>query len=342
MQQSTERYISVDLLRLSITQESQKHGNELKELTTPFKTKIFTAIEILKKKKRPDTKSIFEYLKKNERTGISENQVEEYLNQMINLNVIFNKKTDRGLDSFYKTAEKDDEIPLDLSYLTESNHSNIEKKIQYGLSEILIPLAIPIERNIQTPSMQSTQNIPTEIVNEQLIWKIKAQLSALKSLVNCKISIIDKRLNTFSDTLNHVLKNLEISQNSNTDLLKENVKYFKKELNSKNELIKSLIDTQIAILDTMEKPKGSKEKGHLQVEPSSILTPVQQENQSSHKNTIYVGNLDSNVSIKDIYELFGLKSTAYLRTNCYVDFPLNQQTQKNQRSCLYNSTKTRL
>ena len=34
------------------------------------------------------------------------------------------------------------------------------------------------------------------------------------------------------------------------------------------------------------------------------------------------------MSIEDIYELFGLKSTAYLRSNCHVDFPLNQQTQK--------------
>ena len=107
-------------------------------MTTPFKTKIFTAIEILRKekKKRADTKSIFEYLKKNdETTDISENQVEEYLNRMIKLNLIFNKKTNQGLDSFYKTTEKNEEIPLDLSYLTESNHSNIGKEIsQYNLS----------------------------------------------------------------------------------------------------------------------------------------------------------------------------------------------------------------
>ena len=64
----------------------------------------------------------------------------------------------------------------------------------------------------------------------------------------------------------------------------------------------------------------------MQVQPSPILTLVQQENQSYHKNTIYVGNLDSNVSIEDIYDIFGLKSTAYLRTDCHLDFPLNQQT----------------
>ena len=103
------------------------------------------------------------------------------------------------------------------------------------------------------------------------------------------------------------------------------MEYLKKELNSKDEeLIKSLIDTQIAILDTTGKNKRNEEKGHLQVEPSPILTPVQQKNQFYHKNTIYVGNLDSNVSTEDIYNFFGLKSTAYLHTNCHVDFPLNQ------------------
>ena len=40
----------------------------------------------------------------------------------------------------------------------------------------------------------------------------------------------------------------------------------KKELNSKDELIQSLTDTQIAILETVGKSKRNEEKGHLQVE----------------------------------------------------------------------------
>ena len=104
------------------------------------------------------------------------NHIEEYLSQMINLNLIFLKKVDEGLDLFYKTKEKDDAIPLEISYLTESNHSNIgEKNSQYDLSEILSRSVIPTETNIQTPSIQSTQNVPMETVNEQLIWKIEAQ-----------------------------------------------------------------------------------------------------------------------------------------------------------------------
>ena len=91
----------------------------------------------------------------------------------------------------------------------------------------------------------------------------------------------------------------------------------KKELNSKDELIQSLTDTQIAILETIGKSKRNEEKGHLQVESSLSLTPVHQENQSYHKNTIYTRNIDSNVSIED--ELSGLKSAAYLRANCHGD-----------------------
>ena len=78
------------------------------------------------------------------------------------------------------------------------------------------------------------------------------------------------------ENLNQVLRNLEISQNSNTDLLKENVEYLKKELNSEDELIKSLIDTQTAILKTIRKSKRNKEKGRFQVEASPILTTVQE------------------------------------------------------------------
>ena len=66
----------------------------------------------------------------------------------------------------------------------------------------------------------------------------------------------------------------------------------------------------------------------MQVEPSPILTTVQQDNQSYYKNIIYVGNLISNVSTEDIYIFFGLKLTVYLHKNCHADFPLNQQTQK--------------
>ena len=101
MQQSVEREIRAAFQRLPVTLDTSTHRNLIKEMATPFKTKIFTAIKIL-----------------CEKTNLS-----------------FNKKTDQVFDSFHKRIEKDGEIPLGLSYLTESNHSNIgEEKSHYGPS----------------------------------------------------------------------------------------------------------------------------------------------------------------------------------------------------------------
>ena len=70
------------------------------------------------------------------------------INWIINVNLTFNEKTGQEFDSFYKTTEKNNEIPLNLSYLIESNHSNIgEENSQHDLSEILSQQAIPIEKN---------------------------------------------------------------------------------------------------------------------------------------------------------------------------------------------------
>ena len=42
---------------------------------------------------------------------------------------------------------------------------------------------------------------------------------------------------------------------------------------------------------------------------------------------LFVGNLNVNVTIDDVYELFGLKTTKYLRSNTYVEMPLNSNGQ---------------
>ena len=42
---------------------------------------------------------------------------------------------------------------------------------------------------------------------------------------------------------------------------------------------------------------------------------------------LFIGNLNLNVTIYDIYELFGLKTTKYLHSNTYVEMPLNRNGQ---------------
>ena len=42
---------------------------------------------------------------------------------------------------------------------------------------------------------------------------------------------------------------------------------------------------------------------------------------------LFIGNLNVNVTIDDIYKLFGLKTTKYLSSNAYVEMPLNRNGQ---------------
>ena len=51
----------------------------------------------------------------------------------------------------------------------KTNQIQEKKNSQYDYSEMFIQSAISIERNIQMPSMQSTQNVPMNTVNEQLV-----------------------------------------------------------------------------------------------------------------------------------------------------------------------------
>ena len=80
--------------RNAITQKSRIIGTERTSSTTSFKTYIFCSNRSFAQRKEgtPQYKIHIEHLKKNETSDISENEIEEYLNQIIDLNLFFNKK----------------------------------------------------------------------------------------------------------------------------------------------------------------------------------------------------------------------------------------------------------
>ena len=88
---------------------------------------------------------------------------------------------------------------------------------------------------------------------------------------------------------------LKQNDNRDIDMLENNISFLQQELRSKKELIKSLMDTQTMVLETISKQNQFKAK------------------------KIYIGNLNENVTNEDIYKLFGLKTTEYLRQTSIVD-----------------------
>ena len=54
-------------------------------------------------------------------------------------------------------------------------------------------------------------------------------------------------------------------------------------------------------------------------------------------DTLYVGNLSEDINESDLFELFGLRTTNYLRDNSDVQIPLSENTGKKKRLCLCKS-----
>ena len=195
------------------------------------------------------------------------------------------------------------------------------------------------------------------------ISKLEAQLSAIKSYINCEVSILANKNESISNDFEKRITTLLGKEKSKLEILQQNMTLLQNEL-SKNEIIKSPIEIQSSIIYRMPKNTSTSENySHIQRQSLHHLQPQseqrdpdvhsrcqqprnQQNNETqkhdeSYKNNrtqqhaqqqnqldkLFIGNLNVNVTIGNIYELFALKTTKYLRSNTYVEMPLNRNGQ---------------
>ena len=209
---------------------------------------------------------------------------------------------------------------------------------------------------------------------------IDAKFSALKGYIDCEISIPNSKFDLFIDSLKETITKIEKRENNNIKVLQKNIPFPQKELLTKNDLIKSLIETQAvaleAIINLKEKPQARQElsniaykqqiqqhhQGHQNNHQKFLKNTKQQQNHhhqflnqrqqqelqkereqqqldgkqqqqqqqqqlqqqqqklNSHQSkTIFVSNFHQSVTVDDRFELFGLRSTNYLRNNCHIE-----------------------
>ena len=208
--------------------------------------------------------------------------------------------------------------------------------------------ATPHPDNILTNEI----NIPTPRNN---VWKYEAKISALKSYVQCELSTLHNKIDRFMETFNKTISNFETKP---YEILQDNIECLQNEPRSKDEIIKTLMETQAAVLENLPLRKqplqtvhstsfhdsSQKDVNHLNKDITFKRQANQEyNNQSQHcvvdtqyeivskqqirkhyqkskqEKTLYIGNLNKDVKVQDLIELFGFNATTYLQENCRVE-----------------------
>ena len=193
---------------------------------------------------------------KSEASNADKNLIETIIAELTKQNVIINKKTCHGLDSFYKSSTTKKSIDFAVIKPSPSKSSNIlndkltpQKQLTKSLSQsfseisgnllnINTPLAgtfsenrrgktasqtednLSIDKNLETSLLDTAPQIQTKICTQlpentdsnstrppcSKVFKIKAQLSALKSYVSCQISSFHSKIESISQSLQGTLE----------------------------------------------------------------------------------------------------------------------------------------
>ena len=219
------------------------------------------------KKKRPDLNSIYEHFCKSGGSNISKDTIHSIISELIKQNVLENKKSAYG-DAFRIIGETDIKSSEQLTFCNiNDNCDHQSNQDDSGTSIInLQPFTVEeqdvtpppsptneitpeITLNVNTPLPQNKSNISFE-EHQQFIYRIEAQMSALKSHMKCELSTMSSKIDSLSEFVNTKINNLN-DQQKFFETLRENIKLLQMELQTKNDIIKNLLDTQSAVVDSL-------------------------------------------------------------------------------------------
>ena len=108
---------------------------------------------------------------------------------------------------------------------------------------------------------------------QKSMLKIEAQLSVLKSYLDCELSTLTSKIDAFSDLLKNALANLQKREShyANTDLLQQNITSLENELQSKDKIFQSPLENQNALTNSLSNLTAK------QLEPIVNLSEQQQQ-----------------------------------------------------------------
>ena len=178
-------------------------------------------------------------------TNVDRDFIETIAVELVNKSIIFTKPTEQGLDSYFAVNAKENPEVTDSNIGDENVDSS--SNISFGINktssnentEIIDNISPVPSHNIITPLLVKHGQSNTELQTlKNYILKIEAQMYALKSHVKCELSTLANKTETMSLNLWKTVNAQQENINKIVELL---ISYLQKELNSKNETIRSLL-----------------------------------------------------------------------------------------------------
>ena len=252
-----------------------------------FKPKILEAINHLKgiSHKRPGVESIFHFITRTTAFNITKEALADIITDLIKQIIIINKSSINGRELFrrntlevFSTTDKTsgtDNTQLQNGQGHKDNNKPNSSLQQPTLSFIkthiktlcscqqqlapeferdttslnaMTEISSTVPTDIQTPINANNLNDTSNFTQKSML-KIEAQLSALKSDVDCELSTFILKIEAFSDSLKHALANLQKRESNytNIDILQQNITSQENELKLKDRIVQLLLETQNAL-----------------------------------------------------------------------------------------------
>ena len=285
---SSEKDISVAFEKLSNTssdQTSSQTKNDSKN-PTPLQSQILSAIEKIRKSKSHDVKAITKKINKTSGTSFDKDCIAVNISQLLNKKIITNVKTPQHFDCFRLfTTEitSEDNLPLQVEEIIISDTEqrqhithfitnlldgiinnalgNLEKSIyktkittchanemstvveQFISDDILIPIPNDIHTLITENHRTS---LPTSSLDESF-QKLELKIYDLNKSVNSELALLNKKKDSFSEYFNKLVNSSLPSQQEKS--IEENISLLKKNLCTKDDIIKKLVEFQNTVLN---------------------------------------------------------------------------------------------
>ena len=149
--------------------------------------------------------------------------------------------------------------------------------------------------------------------------RAEAELSAIRSHFKCELSTLSSKIESLTTSLNGALKKIESHPHKCCSIVEDNLFFLKKELLSKDDVIKSLVETQTAILNSISNTASDKQTATTPSVWPNLCEKQQRKHRVQHSTQQQIKNQQKRKKNKlwnkrnNLNELFGVKTTHYLQ-----------------------------